>query len=99
MDEAAYRVDRYITQLRDAGVFARVKGLVIGQHYPSDDDAETEAPLLVNVLERQAEAIGAPALAGVPIGHHAYNSALAHGALVELDADKQTLSYLEPLTA
>ncbi len=99
VDEAAYRVDRYITQLRDAGVFERVTGLVIGQHFPKDEDATIETPRIANVLKAQAEAIGVPALAGVPIGHHAYNSAIAHGALVELDAGNQTIEYMEPLSA
>ncbi|MDP8243245.1 MAG: LD-carboxypeptidase [Candidatus Hinthialibacter antarcticus] len=99
VDEAAYRIDRYINQLRDSGIFERAKGLVIGQFYPREEDVEEETPLLANVLRSESEAIGLPTLVGAPIGHHAYNSSLAHGALVELDADAKSISYLEPITA
>lgn len=97
--EAAYRVDRYLVQLRDSGAFSRVKGLVIGQHYPREEDKVEETPLLANVLKAQALALGKPALAGVPIGHHEFNMAVAHGALVEFDADAQTIHYLEAVTS
>lgn len=99
VDEAAYRIDRYINQLRDSGLFKGAKGVVIGQFYPREEDMDEETQLLANVIKTEAESIGLPTLAGVPIGHHAYNSSLAHGALVELDADAKTISYLEPITA
>jgi muramoyltetrapeptide carboxypeptidase len=98
VDEAGYRVDRMITQLRDSGVFDRVKGILVGQHIPPEDD-QKEAPIIQRVLKDQLMKHGVPVLAHVPIGHHDYNLSVVHGALVEMDAGQHSIQYLEPITS
>ncbi|MBI1390249.1 MAG: LD-carboxypeptidase [bacterium] len=94
VDEAAYRVDRFLMQLKLAGLLDRVAGAIVGQFTPHEDEPE-EAPLIQNVLRDQASRLGVPVLAGAPIGHEHYNLTLIHGARVRLDADAQSLVYLE----
>lgn len=98
VDEAAYRVDRMITQLRDSSVFNHVQGILIGQHLPPEDD-QKEAPMIQNVLKNQLMNYGIPVLAYVPIGHHDYNLSVVHGAMVEMDATQHSVQYIESITS
>lgn len=96
VDESAYRLDRYITQLIHSGGLDSVTGILVGSHDPAEGD-EDEIPLIERTLQERLTPLGIPILAGVPIGHHAYNMAVAHGSKVVLDASRQTLSYLYPI--
>ena len=60
----------------------------------SDDGARR----LDDVIVEMAEALGVPALAGVPVGHIDDQWTLPLGAPASLDADRRTLSVLPNLT-
>ena len=62
VDEAAYRLDRMLTQLLQSGWFAGVRGVVLGSWERCGPDAEA------TVLARLRR-LGVPVLAGVPVGH------------------------------
>lgn len=91
--ERPYRLDRIWTHLELAGVFARVRGIVLGSFTECE---ESNAPYHSGeVLRELARATGLPCAAGFPIGHGADNKAVALGVRVRLDADSRTLSFLE----
>lgn len=91
--ERPYRLDRMWTHLTLAGVFARVRGIVLGSFTECE---ESNAPYAsAEVLRELALATGLPCAAGFPIGHGAQNEPVALGARVRLDAQRRTLSFLE----
>lgn len=90
--EVAYRIDRLLTQLRQAGVLGRLAGVVLGYFSDTDSPAET-------VLRDELRALGVPVLDGLPVGHEHPNLPLPLGVRVGLDADRGVLTLREPVVA
>lgn len=76
--EEPYRVDRYLAQLRLAGVLDAAAGFLIGSF---SDAAEPPDAVLADYLPR----LGKPILAGWPSGHCCPNFALPLGVPLMLD--------------
>lgn len=92
--ERPYRLDRMWTHLALAGVFRRVRGIVLGDFTGCD---EPQAPYgSAHILRELAAETGLPCAAGFPIGHGAVNQPVPLGVRVRLDADAGTLEFLEP---
>ncbi|MBS0364594.1 MAG: LD-carboxypeptidase [Proteobacteria bacterium] len=91
--ERPYRLDRMWTHLKLAGVFDRIRGIVLGEFTECEDK---DAPWRSTELLRElAQATGLPCAAGFPIGHGEHNEAVALGARVRLDADACELRFLQ----
>ena len=98
VNEAVYRIDRMLTQLRLTGALGACAGIVFGQFTDIPGDAPEEAlgaRTLEDVLREVASAVGVPCIAGAPVGHVADQWTLPLGAQAELDADARTLRILE----
>jgi muramoyltetrapeptide carboxypeptidase len=91
INEAAYRVDRMLTQLRQSGAFAGCRGLAFGHFTNCDPNADVGARSLEDVVAECADALGVPALLGIPLGHIDDQWTLPLGALATLDATRRTL--------
>ena len=96
VNEALYRVDRMLTQLRLAGALRDLAGIAFGQCTDCDadespDDTREQRTLDV-VLREHADAIGVPCLAGIPLGHIDEHWTIPLGALATLDADARALT-------
>jgi muramoyltetrapeptide carboxypeptidase len=92
VNEEAYRVDRYLAQLRLAGVLGKVSGVVVGDFSVKD---EAERKEIGRVLRENLGALKVPVIMNFPVGHTANNATLPHGGLVEIDADAATLRVAE----
>ncbi len=92
LNEAPYRVDRYLSQLRLAGVLDAISGVVIGNFSSKE---VTDANEFERVFQDYFAARKIPVLMNFPVGHVAHNATLPHGAMAELDADAGTLRLLE----
>jgi muramoyltetrapeptide carboxypeptidase len=94
VSEQPYRLDRMWTHLELAGVFRKLKGIVLGEFVGCEprDGSFTAA----EVLRELARATGLPCAAGFPIGHGDVNEPVALGVRVRLDADATRLTFLEP---
>lgn len=90
--EAAYRVDRLLTQLERAGAFQGVAGLALGRF---TEAPETDEELIRQVVREFAERLGVPAVADLPFGHVEHNCTLPVGGMALLDADAATLALTE----
>ena len=91
--ERPYRLDRMWTHLALAGVFARVRGIALGEFkHCEEKDADYRA---ADVLRELAAATGLPCAAGFPIGHGEHNDPVPLGARVRLDAGARRLEFLE----
>lgn len=91
-NEAPYRIDRLLSQLRLAGVLDEVNGVVLGTF---TSKTEKDAKEVERILAEYFGKAKVPVVRGFPVGHIPENATLPHGALVELDADKGTLRLVE----
>jgi muramoyltetrapeptide carboxypeptidase len=98
IDEAVYRVDRMLRQLLLAGSLDDVRAIAFGACTNCPEASDDGSRRLDDVLFEVAEALGVPALAGVPVGHIENQWTLPLGASALLDADRRTLSVLPNLT-
>ena len=94
--EAPYRVDRMLSTLRLAGKFNRVAGVILGAFTAREEEAAWDDDATIDdVLRDYFAHLGVPVLAHFPVGHVRDNATLPIGALVELDASRQSLRVLE----
>lgn len=93
--EKPYRVDRMLTQLRQAWPLEQAAGLAMGIF--ADCEAPADAlslSLLETVRDRTAD-LKIPVVYGLPFGHVSDQCALPVGTQARLDADSYQLTLLE----
>lgn len=76
--EAAYVLDRAVTQLLASGWFDGVRGVVLGSW-------EGCAATAAQTVTRRVSVLGVPVLAGLPVGHGAPQLSVVLGAEVEVE--------------
>ena len=88
--EEPYRVDRLLAQLRLAGVFERVAGIVLGDFSTclAKDPADGT---IDDVLGDYFKNLSIPVAVGLPYGHNMDHILVPIGAEVTLDTDRSTL--------
>jgi muramoyltetrapeptide carboxypeptidase len=95
--EAPYRVDRLLTHLEQAGVFAAAAGVVIGDFTDGDEvkDGAIRSPTVEDVLVERLGSLRIPVVLGGGFGHGDHKTALPYGVVVELDATTGVLAATE----
>ncbi len=63
-----YQVDRALLHLRQAGKFAHVRGIVLGD-FPDCDPPVPGGPTVRDICERLLTPLGIPVVYGAPVGH------------------------------
>jgi len=97
--EQVYRIDRMMTQLKLAGVLDRIGGFVMGKCTGCEPGAGYGSLTLPEVLNDHVRPLGIPAFAGAMIGHIENKFTVPVGLPAEIDAQKGTLTLLEPAVA
>ena len=92
VNEAHYRIDRMLTQLRLSGAFAACAGIVFGHFTDIPKEFGDDTWTLPRVLADTAARAGVPCVAGAPFGHIDAQWTIPLGARAELDADARTLT-------
>jgi muramoyltetrapeptide carboxypeptidase len=92
--EKAYRIDRMLVQLRQAGVFDQVAGVVFGGMRPVEG-SEQERALIAEFVADQTAALPCPVLFGIEAGHGTENFTLPFGVRVRLESDRRRLVFAE----
>ncbi len=97
LGEEPYRLDRMLTQLKLAGKFEGVSGILLGsfQNCDAEKDNFTAEETLRDILVP----LQVPVLAGFPSGHGPVNWAFPLGVKARLNADAQKLEFLQPAVA
>ena len=96
INEATYRIDRMLTQLRLAGSFDGCAGFLFGQFTDCTTESDDGARSMDSVARECADFFGVPAVLGAPFGHVEDQWTLPLGALATMDASGCTLQ-LHPL--
>lgn len=95
--EEPYRVDRMLTQLRNAGMDRRAGGLAFGQFsdcVPRDPGKPSQT--VEEIIREFAAGSGRPSLAGLPFGHERKMITLPVGVRAVLDSRAGSLELLGP---
>jgi muramoyltetrapeptide carboxypeptidase len=93
--EDVYRVDRMLTQLKNAGILNQIAGFVFGQCTNCNLGDEPSFTLM-QVLQHHILPLGIPAWYGSMIGHLKNKFTLPVGIEVEIDANARTIRMLKP---
>jgi muramoyltetrapeptide carboxypeptidase len=92
--EKAYRIDRMLVQLRQAGIFDRVAGIVFGALRPLAG-SEAERAMIAEFAAEQTAGLKCPVLFGIEAGHGTENLTLPLGLTVRLDSKLRQMSFQE----
>ena len=92
--EAPYKIDRMLFQMKLAGCFDGIKGVVLGSF--QDSGSYQEICDIVSDIFREMQV---PVLAGFEIGHNQTNLTIPLGLMATLDTGKGTLRYHESATS
>lgn len=91
VNEAIYRVDRMLVQLRLAGALDGCRGFVFGDCTDCPEGADNGSRALRDVIQETGDALGVPTMLGVPLGHIDDQWTLPLGAVAVLDTRTKTL--------
>lgn len=92
--EEPYRFDRYLTQLKLAGILNQVQGIIFGQIVdcvPKEEQSLT----IEEVIEEVTADLDIPVVSGVPYGHIDRKFTLPIGVEAFLDTKRQRIEILE----
>ncbi|MGH7985887.1 MAG: S66 peptidase family protein [Candidatus Binataceae bacterium] len=92
--EKAYRIDRMLVQMRQAGILHRVAGVVFGALRPFSS-SEDERALIKDFVLTQTRDLSCPVLFGIEAGHGTENLTLPLGVRVRLDGSRRKMTFLE----
>lgn len=87
-NEEPYKIDRYLTQLKNAGVFEKISGLIIGSFYKCNFKNKKE---IINLIKDRLGENKIPSVYGFPAGHGKENYTLPVGIKTVLDSQSLTL--------
>jgi muramoyltetrapeptide carboxypeptidase len=96
VDEAVYRIDRMLNQLKLAGVLEQIRGFVFGRCTDCPPGGGYGSLTLEDVLDDYIKPLGIPAWRGTMIGHIDRQFTVPLGVEVEIDAGAGVIQMLEP---
>ncbi len=94
--EAAYRVDRLLTQLLLAGAFEGVAGIAVGGFSERPDMGGAGYLDSLEIASERLSPLGVPIVGDLPFGHIPSTWTLPEGVAARMDASAGTLEILEP---
>ncbi len=97
--EKPYKIDRYLAQLRQAGVFEKIRGLILGDFLDCEaDEGETSFTVDEIIYDYFAE-VKFPVIYHFPYGHGDVKFTMPIGVHARLDTRRQTLTLANPFYA
>ena len=95
--ESPYRVDRYLQELKLAGKFKSVRGVVIGRFSRRSSEVPDKPTdfTMEEVFKQYFSKSEFPVIYNFPSGHGAKNISLPLGVLAEINTDTQVFRLLE----
>jgi muramoyltetrapeptide carboxypeptidase len=98
--EEPYRIDRMLTQLRNASVLSCSKGILAGQFVECVPKDTSRPSLSVDqILSRLAAGYPGPFVSNLQFGHVPKKATIAVGVMVRIDSNSGTIDCLEAAVA
>ena len=91
--EAPYRIDRMLSQMKLAGSFKGIGGIILGSFKDCGNLDE-----IYRIFQDRFQDMHIPILAGFEVGHGKLNLTIPVGMPATLDTDQQMLSFAQPAT-
>jgi muramoyltetrapeptide carboxypeptidase len=91
--EMPYRIDRMLTQLKLAGCFNGIAGLILGAFKECGHQSE-----VIDIFKDRFEDSDIPILAGFGMGHGEHNLTIPMGLSATLDTESKKLLFHKPAT-
>ena len=95
LNEAPYRVDRLLTQLRQSLDLRSVAGIALGVFEDNNQEHARDAKPVIDVIRDRLGDLGVPLIYGLSFGHIRDNITVPYGIDAELDTSAATLTLLE----
>lgn len=92
VDEEPYAIDRMLQQLRLAGVFDKVRGVVFSK-FTNCESKDIHDGTIEQVIDDICSNLKVPVIRDFPYGHVKERYSLPLGAVVKIDAEKATLKH------
>jgi muramoyltetrapeptide carboxypeptidase len=92
-NEAPYRIDRMLSQMKQAGCLEGLAGLGLGLFQNCGDEEE-----IIEIVQEVIDAPQLPMLAGLPLGHGPANMTVPVGLEAVLDTESGEVRFSEPAT-
>ena len=93
--EDLYKIDRYFSQLKNAGILDLVNGVVLGRFIDIAADENNNPFVFDDLIAHYLAPLHIPVLLNFPYGHTPLKYTLPLGCRVRLDADRGALHLLE----
>ena len=93
--EKPYRVDRMLTQLRQAQDLQKLSGIALGVFADCEAKKDDLSLSLAETLEDRLKDLGIPVIYGISFGHISNQCTLPVGIEAELNTSNQTITLLE----
>ncbi len=87
--ESAYKIDRMLTQMKMAGLFEGIQGVVTGSFENSDNDEYID-----EILFEIFEEYNVPVLSGLDSGHGKVNLSLSMGTNIKMDTESESIQWV-----
>lgn len=96
VNEAPYRLDRKLTQLRTSGGLDGVAAVIVGQMVGCEPPEDRPSAGVRDVLIDRLGDLGVPVITGLAAGHVDHQLALPLGVRVRVDGDAGRVEFLDP---
>jgi muramoyltetrapeptide carboxypeptidase len=97
--ERPYAIDRYLTQMKLAGVAGGAMAALVGSFTRCEEKITAPQPDAAAVVDERLRAMRIAGLTGAPFGHGDRNRAVPFGGRCAIDFDARSAELLEPAVA
>lgn len=91
VSEPPYRIDRMLTHLKNAGVFDKLNGVILGDFYQCRNTTDTTDDTVYRVLKDFFKGFKIPVMYGLPYGHTPQHFCLPFGTKATMDSTKKII--------
>jgi len=91
--EKPYKIDRYLAQLYQAGIFKKIKGLILGIFDDCQPDPGEVSFSLKEIIEDYFGQLKIPVIIDFPYGHIARKVTMPIGSIAEIDGHLKKVSF------
>ncbi|NOX90309.1 MAG: LD-carboxypeptidase, partial [Calditrichaeota bacterium] len=95
--ESPYKIDRYLAQLYQAGIFKKISALILGQFIECVDENPVRSSITIEeVLKDYFSDAPYPVIYNFPYGHGMRKFSMPIGVTAELNTQKTLLKIQNP---